>query len=146
MTEHNIQTRRAFMASATGAGLMILGRPIRIGHRCRRPPMGLTIEHPDPRPGIDGSNVLAGEQLAGFDYLIDVYDGIRAIPHIADGILCMCGCAGQTGMRSLLGCYESSRYALGCEICQTEGRMVVRYHKEGRTLDQIRAAITARFG
>ena len=146
MTDHNIQTRRAFMASATGAGLMILGRPLRIGHRCRHLPMGLAIEHPDPRPGIDGSNVLTGEQLAGFGYLVDVYDGIRAIPQIADGILCMCGCAGQTGMRSLLSCYESSRMALGCQICQAEGRMVVRYHDEGRTLDKIRAAITARYG
>jgi hypothetical protein len=35
--------------------------------------------------------------------------------------------------------------ALHCQVCQTEGRMVVRLHQAGRTLDQIRAAIDARF-
>ena len=146
MIDHNIQTRRAFMASAAGAGLIILGRPVRPGHRCRRLPMGLAIEHPDPRPGIDGTHVLAGEQLAGFGYLVDVYNGIRAIPQIADGIRCQCGCANIPGYRSLLICYESQGMATMCVVCQTEGRMVVRLHGKGYTLDQIRAAVDARLG
>ena len=111
------------------------------GHRSRR-----EVDHPEPRPNVDASNVLSEVQLAGFDHVIDLYNGIREIPHIADGIRCMCGCAELPGFRSLLTCFEGNGMAMSCEICQTEGRMVVRYHKEGRTLDQIRAAVTARFG
>ena len=104
------------------------------------------LDHPDPRPDVDGSNVLSEAQLAGFDHVIELYNGIREIPHIADGILCTCGCAELPGFRSLLTCFEGNGMGMSCEICQTEGRMVVRYHNEGRTLEQIRAAITARFG
>jgi hypothetical protein len=102
--------------------------------------------HPDPRPDVDASLVLTAEQLADFPELVPLYDGIRAIPHIADGIRCQCGCADLPGYRSLLTCFEGGRMATGCEICKTEGRMVVRLHEAGRTLDQIRAAVDARFG
>ncbi len=111
------------------------------GHHSRR-----GVDHPEPRPNVDASNVLSEVQLEGFDHVIDLYNDIREIPHIADGIRCMCGCAELPGFRSLLTCFEGNGMAMSCEICQTEGRMVVRYHKEGRTLDQIRAAVTARFG
>jgi hypothetical protein len=104
------------------------------------------LDHPDPRPGVDASRVLTREDLAAYPDVADVYEGIRRMPHIADGIRCQCGCANMEGMRSLLTCFESNRMALHCEICQTEGRMVVRLHDAGRTLDQIRAAVDARFG
>ena len=62
--------------------------------------------HPEPRPGIDGSSVLdpgtVREDLAG------TFEGIRAIPHIADGIGCHCGCGAMPEMRSLLSCYEGA--------------------------------------
>jgi hypothetical protein len=90
--------------------------------------------------------VLSAEELAKFPNLMPLYDGIRAIPHIADGIECMCGCAGEPGYRSLLSCFEEGRMALGCMVCQSEGRMVVRLHNAGRTLAQIREAVDARFG
>lgn len=103
-------------------------------------------QHPEPRPGIDGSNVLSAETLAGWPELIPLYDGVRTIPHIVDGIRCACGCADLPEYRSLLSCFESSRMALHCEVCRGEGRMAVRLHGEGRTLDQIRAALDARYG
>jgi hypothetical protein len=90
--------------------------------------------------------VLTEDQLQDVPDLVPLYDGIRGVPHIADGIRCTCGCASEEGVRSLLSCFESSGMAKGCIICQTEGRMVVRLHGTGRTLDQIRAAIDARFG
>ncbi len=102
--------------------------------------------HPDPRPDVNASEVLSAEELQDVPHLIPLYDGIRAIPHIADGIRCQCGCANIPGYRSLLTCYESQGMATICVVCQTEGRMVVRLHGKGYTLDQIRAAVDARLG
>ena len=102
--------------------------------------------HPAPRPGITAANVLSHDQLAGAAHAIDVFDQIREIPEIADGIRCQCGCADTPGFYSLLSCYESDGMARFCDICQGEGRMVYRLHKAGQTLDEIRAAIDARFG
>ena len=102
--------------------------------------------HPTPRPGITAANVLNHEQLASAPHAIDVFDQIREIPEIADGIRCQCGCADTPGFYSLLSCYESEGMARFCEICQGEGRMVYRLHNAGQTLDEIRAAIDARFG
>lgn len=109
--------------------------------------VGLTIRpggHPEPRPGIDGSNVLKGDRVPS--RLAGLYDGVRRNPQVVDGIRCYCGCADLDGFYSLLTCYESSGMALHCDICQDEGELVVRLHEEGRTLSQIRAAIDRRFG
>jgi porphobilinogen deaminase len=35
--------------------------------------------------------------------------------------------------------------ARDCVICQGQGRLAVRLHKEGKSLDQIRSAIDAKF-
>lgn len=108
---------------------------------------GRVAEHPEPRPDVDGSNVLTADDLGGNPDLVPLFEGIAKIPQIADGIGCTCGCASDPNIRSLLSCYEkTSRMAMFCEICQAEGRMVVRLHERGRTLDQIRAALDARFG
>jgi hypothetical protein len=116
------------------------------GHHLGGPARKATT-HPDPRPDIDGSNVLTAADLSGNPDLISLFEGIAKIPQIADGIGCACGCASDPNIRSLLTCFEkSSRMALFCEICQAEGRMAVRLHDNGRTLDQIRAALDARFG
>ncbi len=137
-------SRRAFFAVAATGLLGIAGIP-----QWKPPHCGYgeaAGDHPDPRPGVDASRVLTADQLEDVPGLVDLYDGIRAIPHIADGIRCTCGCASEEGFRSLLTCFEANGMAKGCIICQTEGRMVVRLHGSGRTLDQIRAAVDARFG
>ena len=90
-------------------------------------------------------DVLGPDAIGPHPDLLELYDGIREIPHIADGIRCQCGCATVEGYRSLLTCYEGGGMALYCEICQTEGRMVVRLARAGRSLDQIRRAVDARF-
>jgi len=78
---------------------------------------------------------------------IAAFDEERTIPELLDGIRCKCGCAGDAGLRSLLSCYEGGNaMALDCDICQGEARLAYRLHGEGRTLDQIRAAIDARYG
>lgn len=134
-------TRRAFL-STTLAGMLTLGGAPR-RHRCRVAPR--RGPHPEPRPGVDASRVLTADDLDHDARLVELYDGIRAIPQIADGIRCQCGCADLPGYYSLLTCYEEGGMAMWCQICQTEGRMVARLHRAGRTLDQIRRAIDARF-
>lgn len=104
------------------------------------------VEHPDPRPGIDGSRVLTADDLGSAPHVVDLFDAIREIPHIVDGIRCHCGCADLDGYRSLLSCYEKPGMAQWCEICQGEGRLAVRRVGEGQTLAEIRRAIDARYG
>ena len=103
--------------------------------------------HPDPRPGITGEKVATKEQLAATPALISVFDSVRAMPEIADGIRCRCGCADSPGYRSLLTCYEGAdAMARECRTCQGEAKLAARLEKEGKSLDEIRAAIDAKFG
>ncbi len=137
------QSRRHFLAAVPlGALTLLLGvRPLRglallEGHR---------LVHPDSRPGIDASKVLASDKI-GNPTAVPIYDMIREIPEIADGIRCHCGCADLPGYYSLLTCYEEGGMAQWCEICQGQARLVYRRHTQGQTLDQIRNATDARFG
>ena len=103
-------------------------------------------KHPTPRAGITGDKVLGGKDLAKVPELVPLFDGVRAIPQVVDGIGCSCGCASHPGFYSLLSCYEGDGMARGCPTCQGEGRLVVRLHGEGRSLDEIRTAIDTKFG
>lgn len=133
-------SRRSFLLGALAQGTLA---PLLLQAFRRAPAPG----HPTPRPGITGAKVLtaAGLGSAGA-HLVPLFDGVRAIPAIADGIRCHCGCAELPGMYSLLSCYEGDAMARICPICQGEGRVAVRLHKEGKTLAEIREAIDAQFG
>lgn len=107
----------------------------------------LPTGHPTPRPGITAAKVLPATQLDAATDVTDIFDQIREIPAVADGIRCQCSCADLEDFYSLLTCYEGpDAMARHCEMCQAEGRLVSRLHRSGRTLDQIRKAIDARFG
>jgi hypothetical protein len=122
-----------------------MGAVAALSLRSSEVPTGL--RHPDPRPGIDASGVLTAEDLPGFPAeILEIYDMIREIPEVADGIGCGCACPALPTYRSLLTCYHAAGMAMGCPICQDEARLVHRRHKEGQSLDQIRRAIDARFG
>lgn len=104
------------------------------------------VAHPVPRPGITAAKVLRAAELDTTPEIAAVFDQIREIPAILDGIRCQCDCPDLEGYYSLLTCYEGpDAMARHCEICQAEGRLVSRLHRSGRTLDQIRKAIDARF-
>jgi len=103
--------------------------------------------HPDPRPGIDASHVMAPEKVRAHPDAIAAFDEARTIPEILDGIRCPCGCADEPGMRSLLSCYEGEdAMALHCDICKGQARLAFRLHRQRQSLDQIRAAIDTRYG
>ena len=137
-------SRRGFLAWAggvLGAGAPFLRRSP--GHRCRASASG---PHPTPRPGITAAKVLTRDQLADTPAIIPVFDQVREIPEIVDGIRCQCGCADLEGFYSLLSCYEGDAMARHCPVCQGQGRLAARLHKDGKSLDEIRAAIDARYG
>lgn len=136
---HPALTRRRFLGacSASFAGLLVSSRS---AWARSVPP------HPKPRPGITGDYVLTRKQLAKAPKLIPLFDSVREIPQVIDGIRCNCGCTNPPELYSLLSCYESKGMARDCVICQGQGRLAVRLHKEGKSLDQIRAAIDAKFG
>ena len=141
----NRLSRRTFLASGatTLAALLIpLGSASAERVRARGP-----SPHPTPRPGITGARVLTREQLGGKPQLAGLFDSVRAIPEVIDGIRCNCGCAHSDGFYSLLSCYEGKdAMARECAICQGQGRLAVRLHKAGKSLDEIRIAVDAKFG
>jgi hypothetical protein len=89
--------------------------------------------------------VLTHEELANSPKLIPLFDSVRKIPEVMDGIRCNCGCTEPPLLRSLLSCFEGRGMARDCVICQGQARLAVRLHKEGKSLDEIRAAIDAKF-
>lgn len=133
--------RRRFVAALSGAlAALALSRPAR-GSVLRRL---LVDDHPTPRPGIDASKVLTADRLHLPD-AAPVFDLIREIPQVADGIRCHCGCATVPGHYSLLSCYEDPGMAQHCDICQGQARLAHRLHRRGWSLDGIRTAIDAAF-
>lgn len=135
--------RRRFVGAAAAAiaAALLPRRAAATGAR------GALRPHPTPRPGITSAKVLTAAQLDGASpRIVALFDRVREIPQIVDGIRCHCGCASMEGHYSLLSCYEGSAMARACPICQGEGRLTARLHKEGKTLDEIRAAVDAQFG
>jgi hypothetical protein len=136
-----VLSRRAFVIGTAQAIAMIA-----VGRRAFA--LGLHLEgdekHPDPRPGIDASKVLTKDALHEKD-AAEVFDQVRQIPEVIDGIRCHCGCAKQADRYSLLSCFEGDGMAQHCEICQGQARLAFRLHRLHRDLDQIRTSIDARY-
>ncbi|HOX21065.1 MAG TPA: hypothetical protein PLI70_09080 [Gemmatimonadales bacterium] len=137
-------SRRQFLVAIAGviAGAAGAIRPLWATARIRRG----DPKHPTPRPGITAANVLPDSELVEYPAAKTAFEAVREIPQIVDGIRCNCGCADIPGFYSLLSCYEGAGMARICEICQGEGRLAARLFKSGKTLDEIRASIDARYG
>jgi hypothetical protein len=142
-------SRRAFVRLLPGLLLALAPSRVRTSSHQHCPSGGREPRqggHPEPRKGIDASRVLKREDLASFPEAIPVFDGVRAMPQIADGIRCACGCSEIPGYYSLLSCFEGDGMATACRICQGQARLAHRLFKEGRSLEEIRSAIDAEFG
>lgn len=149
-TPKETETRRRFVAMLPGLLLGVTGAmrwsPDGHGAGCasaahRRGHATRQAGHPEPRPGIDGSRVLKKAQLRDNPDAGPVFDMVRRIPQVADGIRCHCGCADDPSHRSLLTCYEGDGMAQHCEICQGQGKLAFKLHEAGKSLAEIRAAI-----
>ena len=101
--------------------------------------------HPTPRAGITAARVLRSDQLKVSADVLQIFENVRTIPHIVDGIYCYCGCAELPDHYSLLSCYEQDGMAQSCLICQGEAQLTFELHQQGKSLDQIRAAIDRNF-
>ena len=130
--------RREFLALSW---VIIFGtRSSSLGHGGHSP-------HPTPRPGIDASKIPKDAEIEGGKEVKAAFNEVRQIPQIVDGIRCHCGCADRPGYYSLLTCYEGPHaMAQMCDLCQGHGRYAFRLHSAGKSLDEIRAAIDARYG
>ena len=148
---HDADNRRGFLRHSIGALLALTAltraRPLGalgVAGRSRRHRAG--GPHPTPRPGIDASKVLTRDQLTEHPAAEPVFEMVRKIPQVVDGIRCQCGCAELPEFYSLLSCYEADGMAQHCVICQGEAKLAFRMHEQGKSLDQIRAAIDEKFG
>ena len=139
---HRITSRRTFLRSAAAALAAVAAGP-RFAHALGRRARG---DHPTPRPGITGAKVLTAAELADRPDLVPLFDAVREIPGIADGIRCNCGCATVPGYYSLLSCYEGDGMARVCPICEGQGRLVTRLRRAGRSLEEIRLAVDGQYG
>lgn len=143
MSDFAVPTRRGLLGWI-GAGVLgvLIPEPVRAAARASRH----RAPHPDPRPNYTADKVLTADQLGGDEELIALFDAVRKIPHIVDGIRCSCGCAELPGFYSLLTCFEGENsMSKWCPICIGLGSFVVRLHGRGRTLAQIREAVDARY-
>jgi|GEM_PF-728613 len=115
------------------------------GHARSMPPQ--PNPHPAPRRGITAAKLPPKADLADVPDAAGVFDLVREIPEVIDGIRCNCSCAGSPGYRSLLSCYElPDLMAKTCDVCKAQARLAHRMHKSGKSLNEIRKGVDARFG
>lgn len=153
-----MMNRRQFV-TVCAAGVASAAYPLRLAfaashkvphhakHTCVKPGAHThaSTPHPKPRPNITGAKVLTAAQLSLHPKLIPLFDSVRKIPHIIDGIRCNCLCGNPPQMYSLLSCYEGDAMAQECLVCQGQAKLAARLHSEGKSLAQIRAAVDAKF-
>jgi hypothetical protein len=89
--------------------------------------------------------VVPRDRLADDPEAAAVFDLVRQIPQVVDGLRCACGCASVAGFRSLLSCFEGDGMARACEICRGQARLAHELHTAGRPLAVIRLAVDRRF-
>lgn len=100
--------------------------------------------HPEPRPGVTAAEALPPSTYAGYDRIVRAYEAAQAVPQVLDGLYCHCQCRESFSHRSLLSCFQSEHGA-ACDICIGEAVTAEEMHRQGKTLDEIRRAIDARF-
>jgi len=103
------------------------------------------VNHPKPRPDAKTHAVLPASQFEGYARVQQVYAKAATIKETLDGIYCYCDCSNHAGHYSLLDCYASD-HAAHCETCLSEAELVYKLKQEGKTLDEIRAAVDALYG
>jgi hypothetical protein len=106
-----------------------------------------TREHPHPRTEATPERVADPEQFTDEKKnarVSSVYLMAREIPHVVDGLYCYCDCSRHHQHYSLLTCFESDHGAK-CMVCLDTVELAYQLHQEGKNLEEIRAAVDAKF-
>jgi len=74
----------------------------------------------------------------------EAYSVAKGIPDVLAQQPCYCYCQ-RMGHRSLLDCFKSL-HATSCEICINEARLAGQLSRQGKTAEEIRAAIVQKQG
>ena len=101
--------------------------------------------HPMPRPGITSEKVMPASFVPRTPGSSDAYAAARTHAATLDGVYCHCDCSKHAGHRSLLTCFEGDHGAY-CDICMGEAMVASGMADQGRSLEDIRAAIDRQFG
>jgi hypothetical protein len=107
-------------------------------------PRTAVAAHPQPRAGITAEQVVAPQRYSSDQRVARVYAMAARIPSVLDGLYCHCECSKHSHHRSLLTCFESDHGAM-CDVCLGEAEMAFTMSQDGRSLEEIRTAIDARF-
>ena len=138
------QSRREFLRAAPGTLAVVPFAPAVLSASRMRIAGG---PHPTPRAGISAAKVATDVQLAKHSDAIATFALARQIPEILDGVRCQCGCIDGKAYYSLLSCFETpDMMAAECQVCQAQARLAHRLHAAGKSLDEIRKGIDAKFG
>lgn len=105
----------------------------------------VAAHHPEPHPHASAEHVVEPERYAGYPRIAEVYRQAAAIPHVLDGLYCHCECSKHANHRSLLECFESDHGA-NCDVCLLEAELAYRMTRDGKNLNEIRAAIDGLYG
>ncbi len=73
-------------------------------------------------------------------YVVAAYQAAREIPAVLAQQPCYCHCDRRMGHRSLLDCFVG-RHGPDCDICVKEALFAMQEHRQGRSVEQIRAKI-----
>jgi hypothetical protein len=104
-----------------------------------------SAHHPDPRAEVTGAEVVDAARYQGYPRVAETYRMAAEIAGVLDGLHCYCECNQHSDHYSLLDCFRSDHGA-ACDICLTEAQIAYRMTKEGKSLDEIRAAIDKLYG
>lgn len=100
----------------------------------------------------------SGQRFPPFVYAsatsLETYRIAVAMPEVLAVLPCYCGCAkpsaGQAPHKNLKECFITpagsfNEHAAGCDLCGKEALDAARWHKEGQSLREIRAATESKY-
>ncbi len=109
---------------------------------------GTASHHPTPRSDAattQARKIVPASAYAAYPRIQETYREAALVPQVLDGIYCYCECKEHMGHYSLLDCYKSD-HAAGCDVCLSEGELAYKMTQQGKSLDQIRAAVDRLYG
>ena len=100
--------------------------------------------HPGPRYDANAEDVIDSSRYADRPRVQQAYQLAAAIPTILDGLHCYCECARHSGHYSLLDCFKTN-HSEECDICLRSAVLAYELYSQGKSLNEIRAAVDELF-